>query len=136
MKDFRRKIDVSEPGTLLPVTAYRDGQMMDYNVPVGRETYREGGNFAIGLVFLGHDLRLWPNANKPGISLVALGYDLDNGQRKELGSVTGEYFRKCNPNDRAYDEDYNFWLVLLDLSKGKRIMAQEIVRSAQSERGH
>src|SRR5580692_8598655 len=26
LSDFRRKIDASEPGTLLPVTAFRDGQ--------------------------------------------------------------------------------------------------------------
>jgi membrane-associated protease RseP (regulator of RpoE activity) len=129
LKDFRRKIDLSEPGTVLPVTAYRDGQTVEYDVAVGKETYRDGGVLTIGLPFLGHSFKLWPTASDPGISLVAAGYHVDEWQRKELGSVTGEYFRKCNPNDRAYDEDYNIWLVLMEVSKGKRIVAQEMVEA-------
>src|SRR5439155_23274936 len=32
LKDFRRRIDLSEPGSLLPVSAYRDGKILDYKV--------------------------------------------------------------------------------------------------------
>jgi hypothetical protein len=127
LKDFRRKIDASEPGTLLPVTAYRDGQTLDYNVPVGREMYRSAGSFGIYLGLYSKELRLVPSADEPGISLFVLGYHLNPGHRAELGSVEKEYFHKCNPNEQTYDEDYNIWLVLMELSRGKNIVDQQMV---------
>src|SRR5689334_7495057 len=48
---FRKKIDCTKPGSTLALRAYRVGEVQDYNVIVGRETFREGGAIAVGLFY-------------------------------------------------------------------------------------
>ena len=71
LADFRRTIDRLEPGTSLPVNVYRNGETIESTVCVGRETFREQGNFMITLPPIFRELDLWPN---PDFSLVVLGY--------------------------------------------------------------
>jgi hypothetical protein len=71
LRDFRRIIDRCEPGNTLAVKAYRDGQTLDFEVPVGKETFRHGGWFRIAFPTVVHGWDLWPN---PGFSLVFVGY--------------------------------------------------------------
>jgi len=131
LRDFRRKIDSLVPGTSLPVTAWRDGKIVDCTVVVGRETYREGGNFTIFFPGIVGQWNLWPHGDYPGLSLVALGYQRNDTHRLELGSVERQYHLKCNPKDTPYTEDYRIWLAFMELSKGKRIAAQQLVDAAK-----
>jgi membrane-associated protease RseP (regulator of RpoE activity) len=126
LRDFRRKIDSLVPGNSLPVTAWRDGKIKNYTVVVGRETYRKGGNFTIFFPGIVGQWNLWPHGDYPGLSLVALGYQMNDAHRLELGSVERQYDLKCNPRDTPYTEDYKIWIAFMEFSKGKRIAGQQL----------
>jgi hypothetical protein len=123
LKDFRAAIDRSEPGTPLPLKVYRNGESIDYQVVVGRETFRHWGTFMIGWPPTMRSPDLWPN---PDFSLIALGYETEHG-RTELGSVEQSYYRSCNSKKHPWDGDYSAWLVIFRLTKSKEILSQEIV---------
>src|SRR5690348_13276801 len=65
---FRKKIDRTTPGSSLALRAYRDGEVQDYNVTVGRETFRDNGALAIGFFYDLPSLKF-----NPSFSLIALG---------------------------------------------------------------
>jgi hypothetical protein len=111
LPSFRRVIDHSTPGTLLAVKAYRDGQFAEYQVPVGREKYRNGGYLSLALPTVVHRWDLWPN---PGFSLVCVGYEPNARSRHELGKA-----------HEVYDENWSAYLIFLEVSSGERVMAQE-----------
>jgi hypothetical protein len=113
LQNFRRIIDQSGPGTRLAVKAWRDGQMVEYSVPVGREKFRKGGSLSFAFPTVVHPWDLWPD---PGFSLVVLGYEPNPGVRRELGN-----------NRETFDEEWKAYLVFFELSVGKRILSQEPV---------
>src|SRR5579859_6107347 len=59
LEAFRRTIDRSKPGTSLAVKAWRDGNFVEYNVPVGREKFRAGGVLSITVPTVVHRWDLW-----------------------------------------------------------------------------
>ena len=111
LRSFRKAIDRSAPGALLPIKAYHDGQFLDCDVVVGREKYRKGGTFTIVVPTVVHRWDLWPN---PGFSVVVAGYEPNPGLRREL-----------NGAKEVYDEDWSVYAGFLELSSGKRIIEQE-----------
>ncbi len=111
---FRRTIDRSRPGTLLPVKAWRDGKFVEDLVPVGLESYRHGGYFSIAVPTVVHRWDLWPN---PGFSLVCIGYEPDPGLRYDTGDEPR--------GSQVYDRDWDAYLVFLEVSYGERVVAQE-----------
>jgi hypothetical protein len=124
LKDFRAIIDHSEPGTTLPVKVHRNGESMDYQVVVGRETYRHWGTFMIAWPPIMKSPDLWPN---PDFSLIALGYGTQH-DRAELGSVESSYYRNCDAkNYHPWNGDWDFWLVIFRVAKSKEILSQEPV---------
>ncbi len=129
LKAFRQLVDRTDPGTALPITAWRDGQSFDCNVPVGRETFKSWGTFAIGIRLpnlpdFGH-FDLWPN---PGFDLWALGFEPYSDDRTELASAESIYHRACGSGKYTpSDTDWDAWLVIFSLSKGKNIESQENV---------
>jgi membrane-associated protease RseP (regulator of RpoE activity) len=131
LRDFREQVDKLPPGTSLPVTTYRDGQILDSNIVAGRESYRKGGLFSIYFPVVAYGWNFWPHGDYPGLSLVALGYQNNRLRRTELDSVSRQYDLKCNPKDTPYMDDYRIWLGILELSKGKQIASQELVNAAK-----
>jgi len=129
VKAFLQLLDRIEPGTPLPVAAWRDSKTFECNVPVGRETFKNWGVFSVGfglprLPDLG-PRDFWPS---PGFNLIALGFEPTPDDRKELGSPESIYLRACNggkytPSDR----DWNAWLAIFSVAKGKNILSQESV---------
>lgn len=111
LRDFCRIIDQSEPGTLLAVKTWRDGQVVEYAVPVGRETFRKGGTLSLAFPTVVHQWDLCPN---PGFSLVVLGYEPNPGIRHELGN-----------NRETFDDEWTAYLVFVELTLGKHILSQE-----------
>ena len=122
-------VDRLEPGTVLPVTAWRDGQTNDYSVPVGRETYKTEGNFSICLdvsypIHLGN-LDFLPD---PDFDLLALGLKHDCVDRHDLRSVEAGYLNKYGGSQsEPYERDWHAWLVIFHLERGKKIISQEKV---------
>lgn len=132
LQDFRRTIDHSQPGTMLAVRAFREGEILDCKIPVGRETFRRQGELVIALPLITQQMDLWPN---PGISLVVLGYEPNPGHRVELGSVEARYQRSCDPKTyQAINEDWRAWLVIFQLSRHKIILSQERVEPRAASR--
>jgi hypothetical protein len=123
LKDFRALIDRSEPGSSLPMKVFRNGESIDYQVVVGRETFRHWGTFMIALPPILRAPDLWPN---PDFSLIVLGYETYH-QRTELGSVESVYVRSCRPNYHPWNDDWDTWLVIFKTSKSREILSQEIV---------
>jgi hypothetical protein len=121
---FRRKIDRTRPGNTLALRAYRDGELRDYNVTVGRETFRENGAFGLALFF---DLPVPSLKFNPGFSLIALGLSCEADKRTELGSAE-EVFRRENVKDH-YPSDvcWRAWAGPLFAMHAREIRSQEIV---------
>ena len=119
LQAFRRAIDRSEPGAMVAIKAYRDGQFTDYQVPVGREKYKNGGYFSIAVPTVVHYWDLWPN---PGFSLVCVGYEPNPGVRHELGK-----------SHEVYDENWSAYLGFMEISSGKRVLAQEPVAPGKTD---
>src|SRR5439155_21996266 len=106
-----------------PVSAYRDGEVVEYKVPVGRETFHRGGTFCVCLPVIIGGLDLWPN---PDFSLVVLGYQSCSASRTELGSVKETYLRSCDPkNHEAVETGWTAWLAIVQVSGTKTILSQE-----------
>lgn len=121
---FRRKIDRTKPGNMLALRAYRDGEVLDYNVTIGRETFRENGDFGLALFF---DLPVPSLKFNPGFSLIALGISCETDKRTELGSAE-EVFRRENAKDH-YPSDvcWRAWAGPLFAMHTREIRSQEIV---------
>jgi PDZ domain-containing protein len=123
LKDFRALIDRSDPGTALPMKVYRNGESIDFQVVVGRETFRHWGTFMIALPPIFRAPDLWPN---PDFSLIVLGYETHH-KRTELGSVESTYIRSCHADYHPWEDEWDTWLVLFRTLKSKEILSQEIV---------
>jgi len=124
--DFRRKIEQSDSGTVLPVSVWRDGQNVECAIPVGTEKYKNMGWLGIGVFW--EPPRLIPD---PGFSFVAVGYEPPGTSRTELGSVKSTYRRLCSGGKyEPSEQDWAVWLGVFRVSKGKTILAQEIPAAA------
>ena len=66
-----------------------------------------------------HRWDLWPN---PGFSLVCVGYEPNPGLRHDLGK-----------NHEVYDENWSAYLAFLEISSGKRVLAQEPVAAGKTQ---
>jgi membrane-associated protease RseP (regulator of RpoE activity) len=122
--DFRRIIDHTKSGASLSVRAYRNGQLNDYNLTVGCETFREQGAFAIGLPFGLPETNLKFN---PSFSLIALGFSCQSTRRIELNSaeqvLRRESFKQYYPSDPCW----RAWLGPFVAMHSREIRSQEIV---------
>lgn len=128
LKAFRQTVDRAEPGTSLPIAAWRDGKTFECNVVVGRETFKNWGAVRMGIGFpnlsnLG-PLDLWPD---PGFDLGVLGFERSPGDRKEIGSAEEIYYRACDNKHAPSDQDWNVWLAIFSVARGKNILSQENV---------
>jgi len=128
LKAFRQIVDRAEPGTSLPIAAWRDGKTFECNVAVGRETFKNWGAIRMGfgfpnLSYLG-PLDLWPD---PGFDLGVLGFERTPEDRKEIGSAEEIYFRACDNKHTPSDQDWNTWLAIFSVARGKNILSQESV---------
>jgi hypothetical protein len=118
---FRKKIDRTKPGSTLALRAYRDGEVQDYNVTVGRETFRNGGAIAVGLFYDVPSLKF-----NPSFSLIALGL-YEGNKRTELGSPE-EVFRRENVKDHhPSDTCWRAWAGPFIAMRTREIRSQEIV---------
>lgn len=124
LADFHRKIDQAEPSTSLAVQVYRQGELQDYKVTIGRETFLEHGNIAIGL-----PLGL-PRPNfrfNPGFSLVACGLTWRSNKRTELDSAEETFRRETEAEHHPWDPYWDAWAWPVYVSRSREIRAQEIV---------
>ncbi len=122
LRSFYRTIDRSKPGTLLPVKTWHDGQTVECQVPVGRETYELNVSFGAGLSFPA--LWLWPDS---GFSLAVLGYEPESlDTRMDLASAREKFLKSCDQKNYCAAEDgWSAWLAILRVGTQKLIRSQE-----------
>jgi membrane-associated protease RseP (regulator of RpoE activity) len=133
LRSLRRTIDNSQPGTLLPVKIWHEGQIVERKIRVGRETYNNGGVFMVGLPGFFHAPKLWPfTLHNAGLSVVVAGFTPEQASdRRELSSAEERYFKNCHPtNYRPTDAGWKVWLVIMQAETNKQIRSQEIVPAA------
>jgi hypothetical protein len=122
---FRKKIDHAKPGGTLALRAYRDGEVQDYGITVGRETYNNQGIFAMGLFPIVRAPNLKFN---PGFSLIALGLSWNTDKRAELGSAEQVFRRNCSPKGvDVSNRHWRAWLAMFFVEHAHQIQSQEIV---------
>jgi membrane-associated protease RseP (regulator of RpoE activity) len=132
---FHQIIDNTAPGSTISLSVYRDGQLEDRPVRVGKETYKDWHTMAMGLSLSGKwELDLIPN---PDFSLIALGYSR-NPQRGELHSPRNRFIRQMTAGDQKEGEDdagmaigegWRTWLAIFSWGGYKSILSQEAVDS-------
>ncbi len=130
---FFRLISAGHPGHVVQLSVYRDGEVMEFPVTLGRETYQKGGTISVGLLLSG-DWDLLPN---PNFSLIALGYR-KRLQRLELSAPETRYRRQAESGARATDgvtssEGWQAWCLIFGVSSYKRILSQETIPNHPSE---
>ena len=126
-QDFYRTVGGCKPGSAIPVSAWREGQTLEWSVPIGREKYRPGGTLSVVFPCLAEGWQLWPARDYPGFSLVVLGGRWSCPDRTELGSAENAYSRLCDPHWEGYQENWTAWLAILKVAKGEHVVAQEKV---------
>jgi len=125
LPDFRQRIDQMKPGAALSVQAYRQGDMQEFQVTVGRETYRNNGMFALSFL----PILAEPNLKfNPDFSLIALGLSWDKGKRAELGSPEQVYIRDCRREKyQLSNRHWRAWVGVIFAEDYHEILAQEAV---------
>ena len=122
---FWNTIDRAEPGSVLPIKAWRDGQTMECNVTVGRETWEPSGYFSFSLLPIIRPPDLVPN---PGWSLMLLGYEPIHGRRGEIDTVRNRYLARNELGQtKPYEGRWYSWFLLFSVEHGKRTVSQEAV---------
>ncbi|MGA2751460.1 MAG: PDZ domain-containing protein [Verrucomicrobiota bacterium] len=133
LMSFRSAICAARPGASLPVKAWRDGQTEEYEIIVGRETFRHRGTLMVGLGLpipgFWDPPHLVPTREAPSVSLVAAGWEQNDKTPVDFNSVEQRYRHSCNPKDKPQgdDEEWRCWLAIFQVSKGKTILGQEPV---------
>lgn len=137
IKAFREVIDKTEPGATIMLTIYRNGEIIDHPIIVGKETFQKWNSLLLGLR-LGTELDLIP---LPDFNILSLLSYQNNKTRLELNSPEYNYFKTSSldsnktqinkPNDASW-EGWDAWFVILGFNGTKLILSQEILDSEQT----
>ena len=127
---FFKRISSMQPGHVVQLSAYRDGEILDIPVTLGRETYQKEGAINLGLLLSGD----WAPLPKPDFSLIALGYKR-RLQRLELHSPETRYRMHSAGATRGItsSEGWEAWCVIFGVSSRKRILSQETIPKPPAE---
>ena len=134
---FFRCLSAIQPGHVVQLSVYRDGEFLDFPVTLGRETYQKEGTISFGLLLSGD----WDPLPKPDFSLVALGYKR-RVQRLELNSPETRYRRHVASggapgigasSGMESSEGWEVWCLILGVSSRKRILSQETIPNQPAE---
>jgi hypothetical protein len=118
---FRRLVDQSKAGEKIAVSVFRDGEIVELPVTVGKETYQKWGYFTLGFR-LGTELDLIPT---PDFNILHLISYQTNDTRLQLHSPEYKYYRDAlmlsadqtdrNPESYTDNEGWDAWFVIFGL---------------------
>ncbi len=118
LQDFRNIVDHRRPGTSLAIRAYHAGQPVEFDVAVGRESYRKLGTFGLSLLPVAQPWRVIPD---PGFSFVFLGWEPNHGLREDMTSTRPASYR-----------DSGAWLAVFNISTSTKVISQTNVALASA----
>ena len=123
LRKFRRTLDAQKPGDPLRLSIYREGELLDLTVTVGRETFRKEKLLTVGFM-LSSDVDILPD---PDFSLIALGFRRRD-YRIELDSPEAQFAAREGKKSPAFKrEGWEAWLGIASFAARKRILSQENV---------
>jgi hypothetical protein len=126
LRTFGRSIDGHKAGDTVSLRVYRSGELIDFSVTLGRETYRRERSLGVGLLLSG-DVDLVSN---PDFSLIATGFK-KRTRRLELQSPETKFLLQTRADNQAgyglAREGWQVWLAIVSFGSHKRILSQELV---------
>ena len=127
LRAFGRFIDGHMAGDAVSLRVYRNGELVDLSVTLGRETYRSERTLGVGIL-LSSKVDLVPN---PDFSLIATGFK-KRTRRLELRSPETKFLlqTRAENNQVGYGlarEGWQAWLAIVSFGSHKRILSQELV---------
>jgi membrane-associated protease RseP (regulator of RpoE activity) len=127
---FRKLVDSRSPGEAVRLSIYREGEILEQRVTLGREAYRRERALGLGLL-LSSKVDLVPN---PDFSLIAAGFKRRT-QRLELQSPETRFLLQTHAgNGRVSSaparEGWQAWLAIISFGSHKRILSQEVLPSS------
>jgi len=131
IKTLRKITDDISPGAEVMFTVYRKGEILEYPVIIGKETYQKWHTLNLGFGF-GSELDLIPN---PDFNIFSIISYKKNNNRLELNSPEFEYLKSINTsskeqfvkNEEASYEGWNMWFVFFGFGGKKTILTQEAI---------
>lgn len=131
IKILRKITDDITPGAEIMFKVYRKGEIINYPVIIGKETYQKWKTLSLGFGF-GSELDLIPN---PDFNIFSIISYKNNNNRLELNSPEFEYLESINisskeqfeRNQEASYEGWNMWLVFFGFGGKKTILEQEVI---------
>jgi hypothetical protein len=117
-----------KPGDKVRLSIYREGELLELPVKLGRETYQRERSLTVGLL-LSSECDVFPN---PEFSLIALGFKRRSA-RLELNSPETQFLLSTRvANGSASSgvssrEGWQAWLAIISLGSHKRILSQELI---------
>lgn len=128
LRRMAQLIDEQKPGDTVRLSIYREGEVLEVSVTLGRETYQRERALTVGLLLSG-ECDVFPN---PEFSLIALGFKRHSA-RLELHSPETQFLlrtRGANGSARSgvsSREGWQAWLAIISLGSHKRILSQDLV---------
>jgi len=125
LKAFRKLLDSRSPGEVVLVSVYREGEVLELPVTLGREAYRRERTLGLGLLLSGN-VDLIPN---PDFSLIAAGFK-QRTPRLELQSPETRFLLRTRAENGHTGsapacEGWQAWLAIVSFGSHKRILSQE-----------
>jgi len=126
--DLREHVDGLAPGTPTVLTIWRDGEVLDVAVTVGKEFFQREGTLSLGLglpLFGTSTLDVWPFDD--GIDILGLVRAKSYPRRRNLASVRGDYATKVHGDPLSAipaQERFDVRLVVIGLSRRTRVVGQ------------
>jgi len=139
LKAFYVAIDKLKPGTTVSLTTYRNGEMVERSVKIGKETYAKPGSFGIGIGIALPSLKLDLIPNDDFSILDVISYRKTLTLRPDLHAPEYTYLRTVKQEGESRGESQNHWgrwypnwegwkarIVILFLDVHKTVLTQEM----------
>jgi membrane-associated protease RseP (regulator of RpoE activity) len=125
LKMLCQVIDERRAGDTVQLLIFREGEVMERPVVLGREIYRRERSLGVGLLLSGK-VDLIPN---PDFSLIAAGFQRRT-ERLELHSPEAQFLLRTRSEKAAASgiarEGWHVWLAIVSFGSHKRILSQEV----------
>jgi len=121
---FRKAVDSVVPGQTIRLSLYRNGEIFEKTIVVGKESFKKFKYFYIGFR-LGPDINIIPNPNFSIFSIVSFKVNKD---RPLLSAPSNKYrLENSSEGSSLNNPKWDLWLGIFGFGGSERILNQEEV---------